>query len=91
MNLREIIRSDILFRCKRQRRSADNLLSFGDLYRAQSAEFPPECKGGDYEKRIQAAYPIHPEIFERLYSDWSTLAWIPTVSERANKSLTRQR
>src|SRR4030095_11955147 len=29
--------------------------------------------GGDYEKRIQAAYPIHPEIFDRLYSDWSTL------------------
>ena len=28
---------------------------------------------GDYEKRIQAAYPIHPEIFDRLYTDWSTL------------------
>src|SRR5262249_31455411 len=24
-------------------------------------------------KRIQAAYPIHPEIFDRLYEDWSTL------------------
>ena len=47
--------------------------AFADLYRAQGAEFPPECKGGDYEKRIQAAYPIHPEIFDRLYTDWSTL------------------
>jgi hypothetical protein len=47
--------------------------AFADLYHAQSAEFPPECKGGDYEKRIQAAYPIHPEIFDRLYTDWSTL------------------
>ncbi|NMD09846.1 MAG: ATP-binding protein, partial [Acidobacteria bacterium] len=47
--------------------------AFADLYRTQSAEFPPECKGGDYEKRIQAAYPIHPEIFDRLYTDWSTL------------------
>jgi predicted AAA+ superfamily ATPase len=47
--------------------------AFADLYRAQAAEFPPECKGGDYEKRIQAAYPIHPEIFDRLYTDWSTL------------------
>jgi len=47
--------------------------AFADLYRAQSAEFPPECKGGDYEKRIQSAYPIHPEIFDRLYTDWSTL------------------
>ncbi len=47
--------------------------AFAELYRAQSAEFPPECRGGDYEKRIQAAYPIHPEIFDRLYTDWSTL------------------
>ena len=37
------------------------------------AEFPPECRDGDYEQRIQAAYPIHPEIFDRLYTDWSTL------------------
>src|SRR5881628_2488235 len=47
--------------------------AFADLYHAQSAEFPPECRAADYEKRIQAAYPIHPEIFDRLYTDWSTL------------------
>ncbi len=47
--------------------------AFADLYHAQAAEFPPECRGVDYERRIQAAYPIHPEIFDRLYTDWSTL------------------
>ena len=47
--------------------------AFSDLYHAQAAEFPHECRGGDYEKRLQAAYPIHPEIFDRLYNDWSTL------------------
>lgn len=47
--------------------------AFADWYREQAAEFPLECKSGDYEKRIQAAYPIHPEIFDRLYNDWSTL------------------
>jgi predicted AAA+ superfamily ATPase len=47
--------------------------AFADLYRTNQAEFPPECKDPDYEKRIKAAYPIHPEIFDRLYSDWSTL------------------
>jgi predicted AAA+ superfamily ATPase len=47
--------------------------AFADLYHSQSAEFPPETRGGDYEKRLQAAYPIHPEIFDRLYTDWSTL------------------
>ena len=48
--------------------------AFADLYRSQQAEFPSECRSADYERRIQAAYPIHPEIFDRLYSDWSALA-----------------
>src|SRR3989454_477463 len=47
--------------------------AFADLYRTQHQEFPPECRDADYEKRIKGAYPIHPEIFDRLYSDWSTL------------------
>lgn len=47
--------------------------AFADLYRAQSAEFPTECQQLEYEQRIQAAFPIHPEIFDRLYEDWSTL------------------
>ena len=47
--------------------------AFADLYRTQHQEFPPECRDADYEQRISAAYPIHPEIFDRLYSDWSTL------------------
>ncbi len=47
--------------------------TFADFYRSQQAEFPPECRDAEYEKRIKAAYPIHPEIFDRLYTDWSTL------------------
>ena len=48
--------------------------SFYDLYRTQHQEFPPECRDAEYEERLRAAYPIHPEVFDRLYSDWSTLA-----------------
>ncbi|HUQ70192.1 MAG TPA: DUF499 domain-containing protein, partial [Planctomycetaceae bacterium] len=47
--------------------------AFADLYRSQHQEFPPECRDIDYEARLKAAYPIHPEIFDRLYTDWSTL------------------
>ncbi|CAG1064741.1 hypothetical protein BAC1_00306 [uncultured bacterium] len=47
--------------------------AFADMYRTQQQEFPPECKDSEYEKRLKAAYPIHPEIFDRLYTDWSTL------------------
>ncbi len=47
--------------------------AFADLYRSQSQEFPSECKESDYERRLKAAYPIHPELFDRLYTDWSSL------------------
>lgn len=47
--------------------------AFSDMYRDQPAEFPPECRDAGYEKRVRDAYPIHPEIFDRLYTDWSTL------------------
>lgn len=46
---------------------------FVEMYRSQQQEFPPDCHESDYEKRIKAAYPIHPEVFDRLYEDWSTL------------------
>jgi len=46
---------------------------FSDFYREQQQEFPPECRNAEYERRIKAAYPIHPEVFDRLYTDWSTL------------------
>lgn len=46
---------------------------FADFYRRQKDEFPRECRDSDYAKRMKSAYPIHPEIFDRLYTDWSTL------------------
>ncbi|MCJ2542490.1 Swt1 family HEPN domain-containing protein [Thermostichus vulcanus] len=47
--------------------------AFANMYRTQSQEFPSECKESDYERRMRDAYPIHPELFDRLYSDWSSL------------------
>ncbi|BAQ35270.1 Swt1 family HEPN domain-containing protein [Dehalococcoides sp. THU3] len=47
--------------------------AFHDLYNTQQQEFPNESRNAEYESRLKAAYPIHPEVFDRLYSDWSTL------------------
>ena len=49
--------------------------SFADLYRNNTALFPREAasSNNDYEKRIRASYPLHPELLDRLYEDWSTL------------------
>ena len=47
--------------------------AFGDMYRNASGEFPAGVSERDYLDRMRAAYPIHPELFDRLYQDWSTL------------------
>jgi hypothetical protein len=47
--------------------------AFGTQYRQNPTEFPSECKEADYEQRMDVAYPIHPELFDRLYNDWSSL------------------
>ena len=46
---------------------------FRALYAAHERSFPNQVGARDYEQRIRDAYPIHPEVFDRLYSDWSTL------------------
>lgn len=47
--------------------------AFVELYQTQAQEFPMECREASYKRRLEEAYPIHPELFDRLYSDWSTL------------------
>ncbi len=47
--------------------------AFVEMYGTQHNDFPAECREAEYERRIKMAYPIHPELFDRLYNDWSTL------------------
>lgn len=47
--------------------------AFGNAYREQSQEFPTHCREASYERRMRDAYPIHPELFDRLYGAWSSL------------------
>ena len=47
--------------------------AFGDMYRNTAGEFPAGVAERDYLKQMRSAFPIHPELFERLYHDWSTL------------------
>lgn len=46
---------------------------FSDYYRQNAADFPVETQSNEYFERMCRSYPIHPEIFDRLYEDWSTL------------------
>jgi predicted AAA+ superfamily ATPase len=47
--------------------------AFATMYRTQVADFPDRSRDGSYEQRLSSAYPIHPELFDQLYGEWSTL------------------
>ncbi|MBX9611601.1 MAG: DUF499 domain-containing protein [Burkholderiales bacterium] len=47
--------------------------AFADYYTANSNDFPRETQESRYFDRLVHAYPIHPEVFDRLYEDWSSL------------------
>jgi predicted AAA+ superfamily ATPase len=47
--------------------------AFCDYYRDKSGEFPSEVREAEYRRRMELSYPIHPELFDRLYKDWSSL------------------
>ena len=47
--------------------------AFSDLYRDQGKEFPSGVGEAEYRKRMELSYPIHPELFDRLFDDWSAL------------------
>jgi uncharacterized protein len=47
--------------------------AFCEMYRMNKTDFPTAASEADYVQRMKGAYPIHPELFDRLYQDWSTL------------------
>ena len=49
--------------------------NFVDFYQSNAALFPRDAAkvSDEYEKRIRVSYPLHPELLDRLYEDWSTL------------------
>ena len=52
----------------------DTVISaFAKFYQSQSQEFPAYVREGEYARRLESAYPIHPELFDRLSEDWSSL------------------
>lgn len=51
----------------------ETVKAFHDLYKKNAAEFPSFAKEARYGELLKISYPIHPELFERLSKDWSTL------------------
>lgn len=52
----------------------DNALKqFAKLYRENANDFPQGCADEDYRRKLEKAYPIHPELFDQLYTSWGAL------------------
>ena len=52
----------------------DNTLKhFLKLYRDNANEFPHDSDTETYRRKMEKAYPIHPELFDQLYMSWGTL------------------
>lgn len=47
--------------------------AFADAYVAEGVKLPSETQERRYLDRLLQAYPIHPEVFDRLYEDWTTI------------------
>ena len=46
--------------------------AFARMYARARRDFPQETVEQRYLERMKECYPIHPEIFDRLYQDWSS-------------------
>ena len=48
--------------------------AFSGMYHHTPRDYPPGAGEQRYLERMRECYPIHPEVFDRLYGDWSTIS-----------------
>ena len=69
----EIVRRRLFANITDQKSLEETCRAYADFYIANKDDFPNETQEAHYYERLKQAYPIHPEIFDRLYEDWSSL------------------
>lgn len=69
----EIVRRRLFANVNDRLAAEDVCRAYADFYAANSGDFPAETQAAGYLERLKHAYPIHPEVFDRLYEDWSSL------------------
>ncbi len=47
--------------------------AFAQMYRDNPDDFPVEAHDPGYLERMVDCYPIHPEVYDRLYEDWASI------------------
>lgn len=69
----EVVRRRLFLPCKDPEGRDAVCSKYSEFYAQNDSDFPVDAREVEYYERMRSCYPIHPEIFDRLYNDWSTL------------------
>lgn len=69
----EIVRRRLFESVRDEKVREEVCRAFASAYVAEGAKLPSETQEVRYYDRLMQAYPIHPEVFDRLYEDWTTI------------------
>ena len=69
----EVVRRRLFLDCEDTDARDRVCAAFSEMYHANQDVFPVEARELEYRERMISCYPIHPEVFDRLYEDWATL------------------
>ena len=70
----EVVRRRLFGRVRDEAARDQVCEAFSRMYANLRRDYPEEVGEPRYLERMKACYPIHPEIFDRLYSDWSSIS-----------------
>lgn len=69
----EVVRRRLFLNCKDESARDAVCNAFSKMYQENPSDFPVEARELEYRDRMISSYPIHPEVFDRLYEDWTTI------------------
>lgn len=69
----EVVRRRLFLNCKDPAARDAVCDQFSQMYQNNPDDFPVYAKEVEYRDRMVSCYPIHPEVFDHLYQEWSTL------------------
>ncbi len=69
----EVVRRRLFLDCKKPDERDQVCMAFSQMYQDYQGDFPIDAREVEYRNRLVSCYPIHPEIFDRLYEEWATM------------------
>lgn len=69
----EIVRRRLFQDITDHRKRDATIRMYLDMYQKAQGEYPTKVTAADYRKRMESAYPFHPETFDLLFEVWGSL------------------